>query len=209
MRLKHLKTITFLAMITLLASCNLISNKETTIVESSYLMEANKNFTYNGNPINPFAIKELLTSHNFVFGESPAASVKISFFADESSGITQNDGYVYLKKPSHFEYGTEINNGFIRYKWLGSLENGIHVIKFMENGGGTGTWIYLLCAKFSDKTINHDGEISNQLILTTEATYFLGERVKSDVLLDSVQNTIKLLIIERMSDDEKLIEIKF
>lgn len=187
--MKKLKLIGVTFFLIAFTACNLSSEKEQAKDDSTTLKEFDEKFTINDKPISPELIKEL------VVGSSIAVDASKNF-----GDVILKDGYVKI------DYGYP--NGSIWYKWLGKLDNGVHVIKYMEDTGGSGTFIYLLCVKLDNVKINIDGTITDKPVLKSQAIYVLGDRTESEVRLDNVNNKVYVTIQEYMSETKKEIEIQ-
>jgi len=121
------------------------------------LMEANSQFTYEGAPISPLAVQELL-SHILDSLPGPVAidlagtrrgdDYSNRYFATTIK--TDPDGAVTIDlRDAGSRSRGDTNPGWFSYKRIGSLRNGVHVLETWDNGGGSGIFTSLLFVKFA------------------------------------------------------------
>lgn len=71
---------------------------------------------------------------------------------------------------------SEDHRGYFRYVWLGKLDNGLHVIKTIDSGGGSLTSLDLLFLKVSKGiALTPEGKIYSQILLTFVRNYCLSD----------------------------------
>lgn len=149
-----------------------------------YLAEANAKFTYAGKPIHPGLVEEF---SGWMSDSGPiTVSVDVSaaygtneYYEDEVKIADNGNIAIYRKDSSYF-----------CYRWLGRLDNGLHVL-YVEEGGGGGSGIFedLNFVRFDiGEGINSDNKKYKRLLMTIVRTYVLGDRDdgKIEVLKDRV-----------------------
>jgi len=148
------------------------------------LNEANATFTYDGKPIHPGLVKEFASWISDP-GMPTTVSVDVSaehgneYFEDEMK--RQKDGSVILQKENEQEY--------FYYKWLGRLNNGVHVLRVADGGGGSGVFEDLFFVRFDKgEGFTPDGKKYDRLLMTVVRYFPLGDRDDAEikVLLDRV-----------------------
>jgi hypothetical protein len=160
-------------------SCNSSDNKKMASQQSqtetktktqidSILDELNNKFTINGKPINPRVIHEL-TGGDFDMSDGPIitaldlkkANDSNRYFCDSCLG--KYDVYFGTDKD-----GNDL--GHFAYKYLGKTANNIHVVQTSSNGGGSGSWSFVLFLSVQKRNAYVMGEKQEQLILTLEGS---------------------------------------
>lgn len=146
----------------------------------SLFKEANDKFIYRGKPINPLAIKDLLTD----LSDSRPTTVSIDLEGVYNSNRyfgeydRDKDGWVDVKIKD------EYSEGYFKYKRIGTLANNIHVIETADNGGGTGIFMDLLLIKFSIDTVyKNDGHKEPRMLINCKGEIGLCDRYKGKIIV--------------------------
>lgn len=172
--------------------CKIAENNMSKPITNADLEEVNKNFNFRGAYINPKLVFLFIQWLND--DKPPVMSIDIAatnvgtnqFYSDVAPYKTTTD-YVVLedKESGSIEYYS--------YKWLGMLNNQIHVLQCVENSSnGSGQFINLLFVRFNIAKYNMNGEIYNQLLMNNISVYFLGDRTETNIKLDKNNNLVKL-----------------
>ena len=158
------------------------------------LNEANEKFFYNGEPISPELVFE------FIPWLSDGSAVTIT--VDVVAAYQTNEYYENVKYEDGIArvfHGEDIYN----YKYLGKLKNGIHVVDFFQGGSGSGIFETLLFISLKiRKNFDDSGKLSDQLLMTLEKSYVVGDRKnakitlsKNSVIIDSPINSDTAVVI--------------
>ncbi|MES2792903.1 MAG: hypothetical protein V4719_25040 [Planctomycetota bacterium] len=153
------------------------------------LAEINKNFTYHGVPIHPRAIRDLTSWFSDGVPGPVAIDVNTSLNSNRyhgSYGISETrDVFIDFKKQVF------PNDGWFSYRYLGRLENGLHVLQTADNGGGKGIFENLLLVECTtDYEYEREGQRRELLVMKRRGEFGLGDRYSGEVKLDPKQNTI-------------------
>lgn len=157
-----------------LLSCNHSDNKkissqsESKTQIDSLIDELNNKFTLNGQPINPRVIHDL-TGGDFDMSDGPIitaldlkkANESNRYFCDSCLGRYDID------------FGSDKDGnslGRFSYKYLGKTVNNIHVIETSGDGGGSGSWSFILFLSVQKRNAYVMGEKQEQLILNLEGS---------------------------------------
>jgi len=141
------------------------------------LLEANTHFTYKSKPIHPGLVEEFNTwlSDNcnpITISVDVAAADDTNEYSDSDIESTPN-GYVSNQKES---------GEYFRYKWLGRLNNGLHVLEVAEGGGGSGEFKSLFFIKFDEGVgITPEGKQYDRLLMTIVRGVTLGDRDSGEI----------------------------
>jgi hypothetical protein len=144
------------------------SQTETKTQIDSILDELNNKFTINGKPINPRVIHDL-TGGDFDMSDGPIITALDLKKANESnryfcdSCLGKYDIYFGTDKDGN-------NLGHFAYKYLGKTANNIHVVQTSSNGGGSGSWSFVLFLSVQKRNAYVMGEKQEQLILNLEGS---------------------------------------
>jgi hypothetical protein len=169
-------------------------------VDSSDLQEVNNKFKLRGAPINPKIIEEFIPwdsdnkpsimsvdmavsnagTNRYYVGESPILD-KFDFISVKETNCTDNSFVIF------------------KYKWLGKLQNDIHVIEYINDGSFSGVFISLVFVKFKIDSYNSNGKKYKQLLMTNVASYGLGDRTENNIKL--YKNKNRVLVISKAFDD--------
>jgi hypothetical protein len=83
------------------------------------------------------------------------------------------------------------NKGYFRYKRLGTLPGGIHVLETWANGGGSGVFMDLLLVKFAvDSEYGDDGARRERLVMVRAGAIGLADRYRGAVTVKG--NTVQI-----------------
>jgi len=228
MKQTHYKCVIAIGLITILSSCNINEKKDSTNTESSELTEANKNFTYKGKPINPWVLAEIL-GYDLHGGINAIVSVDITDAytlgkyneceesksdpkASSRSIKSENGSVVGYEHTFNHEIDGSLsfNDISFSYKWLGKLNNGIHVLETTSSEGGSMTTDQLLFVKFYLQRDPSNKAKKERLIITKVSNKFMTEPRELNVILDSTLNKVKVSYVDFENYDKKMdFEIQF
>jgi hypothetical protein len=174
--------------------------------------EADLRFTYKGEPIHPFGVRELMEP---VTDEYPGPVIV------DLAGI--NGGYRYPATPSRnadggvtaknpprdecldpgegeVEEGDNLD-GYFTYRRLGKLRNGWHVLRIGDNGGGPSVFEALLLVRF--RLDREYGEsVRQRLLMERRGMIRLGDRYEGRIRIlgDSITLTADVASGSRQED---------
>lgn len=152
------------------------------------LKQANENFTYLGQLINPFALAELFPWLSDTLPGPVAvdlAGTTASTNRYLATVTSQEGGWIWAAKTEH---GAEQKFG---YKRLGVLTNGAQVLLTEASGGGSGVFTNLLLVKFqSDVEYGDEGKRRDRLIIMRVGAISLGDRYSGPIKVEQNQITI-------------------
>ena len=165
------------------------------------LKEVNTKFYFKGEPIHP----ELLRLFNSSMTDAP-----IVMTVDLCTGFHSRlcyhkiavDGKI-VTEHMHDAQGNQ--TGSYEYEYLGRLNNGVHVVCAMCYNDVLGTFSDLLFVSFKiRKTYDYNGKIQEQLLMTLEKCYNIGNRATSKVTLNKNSVTI-----DKPVDSDKPVVVTF
>jgi hypothetical protein len=150
------------------------------------LDEANTRFTYEGDPIHPLAVRDLL-SHLLDPAPGPV-SVDLAgtrgrrgwsnrYFVEKIS--IEPDGTVRVSK---------VPGGWFAYRRLGAVRSGTHVVQTWDSGGGSGVFTNLVFLKFV-LDVDFQGTTSEQfvarpmLLMRRVGEFGLGDRYGGTIVV--------------------------
>jgi hypothetical protein len=136
-------------------------------------------FRFRGRPINPLIIKQFET---WISDDRPPITVEINVTAAWKSNQYPADfnidpnGLVSVNIPQTTTYS---------YQHLGRMDNGMHVLRTFESGGGSGVFQFLLFVRFhTDNSYLADGmKEGEQLFLRVVRRFPLGDRDTAQVVV--------------------------
>ena len=135
------------------------------------ILEANSHFTYNKQPIHPGLVKEF---NCWISDSGKPTTISVDVAAEhgneyfESEVKVKENGYVYFQK--------EGENEFFYYKWLGKLNNGLHVLETGESGGGSGIFMGIMIVKFEKGYgLTSEGQKYDRLLMSIVRNESLGD----------------------------------
>ena len=147
-----------------LASCSTHSLSDSELQVNTASKDAG--FCYKGEPIHPGCLWELQTS---------LADMLPSVAAVDLDGCQRNNRFV--RKPVVqkgwivWEDKDEFGTGRFRYKYLGMLNNGIHVVLTDESGGGSENFLGLLFLRIKKTRVTEQGCLRSQTLLVCVGQY--------------------------------------
>lgn len=147
------------------------------LVHGSELEEANRDFTYKGQPIHPGLIQQfegwLSDSGKPI---TTAVDVAAAFGTNQYPGddVIKNEDWIRTN-------GKE--GAFFQYKWLGKLEGDHHVLVVCSCTGGSGIFESLYFCKFHKESGDFDGEKYQKLILKIEQKQTLGDHDDANITI--------------------------
>lgn len=162
------------------------------------LDEANEAFGFEGKPIHPGLVEEF--SSSIADSGSPTTiSIDVAaehgneyFYDDVSKG---DSGSIVLKKD---------DGEYFYYKWLGRLNNGLHVLEVGEGGGGSGVYTSLYFVKFDKgQGSMEDGKPYDRLLMSIVRMFSLGDRDDGKI---TVQPNEVVVSKSRYRDQETVIK---
>ncbi|MCE5244054.1 MAG: lysozyme inhibitor LprI family protein [Syntrophobacteraceae bacterium] len=145
------------------------------------LDEANRQFTFRKQPINPLSLKELYPWNSDKLPGPVAVDVE-GTTANTSRYLAEVSidarGFICAVQTDGAEKTT------VCYKRLGTLANGVHVVQTWSSGSGTMVATDLILVKFMIDTEYPDGMKAtgrNRLIMMRVGAFGLGDRYKGTV----------------------------
>jgi hypothetical protein len=171
-------------------------------VDSTDLQEANTSFTFKGSPIDPMFVKSFVPWVSDPIPSYMALDVMASkdanlFYTSEDVHINE-DGYVVVRNRENFNDSFDI----YRYKWLGMLNNKIHVLKYVEeNETASGVFINLVFVQFELSSYSYNGVPYTQLLMKNKGGLAIGDRTSSEVILNKKKNRLTLKTLDYGSNE--------
>jgi len=145
-----------------------LGNKVQKLMQEA-LKEANEHFTFQGKPINPKALDDLLP----IMADRLPGPVTVDLKGGSNRYFV--DDIVSEKGLVRATLTEEGNKSFFQYQRLGVLANGMHVIQTCFNGGGSGVFCNLLLIRFQVDTEYTDGGIlRSRLLMARVGQFSLG-----------------------------------
>ena len=216
---RYFNSIILLSVILILSSCNVKDNKNTIItkkdsinIESPDLTEVNSTFKYNGKPINPLFLYEITT--NILIEDNALVSIDVSYASTlekyknigNPNNLSEGDEFRKFETYDNYTYSTtwrEVENifddgsysyksGYFNYKWYGKLNNGIHILRTLTNGGGSMDVVNLLFVKFSEQEYFNNGTKEQRLFLTKVSEESFGMPENLNITLDKEKNNVTI-----------------
>jgi uncharacterized protein len=149
------------------------------------LQEANEHFTFQGKPINPRMLNDLLPWPSDILPGPIAVDIQGGSNRYYAEITVPKKGIV---RATWKEENDELS---FQYQHLGVLANGMHVIKTMANSGGSGTFIDLLLVRFLVDTEYQDGGmLRSRLVLIRTGVFILGAGYDGSIKVQSNQISI-------------------
>ena len=151
------------------------------------LKEVNSHFYFKGEPIHP----ELLHLFNSSMSDAPivmTVDLCIGYHSNLCYHKTAVDGKIVTE---HLRDREGNQQGTYEYEYLGKLDNGVHVVRTLCYGELLGSSNDLLFISFKiRKTYDYNGKVQEQLLMTLEKCYNIGDRLTSKVTLSKNSVTI-------------------
>jgi hypothetical protein len=138
------------------------------------LQEVNEHFTIEGKPIHPRLMEKFQT---WLADSGPPAVITVDLLAAARNGneyylpdVKVKDGLVLVEHK-------DPEGSWFAYKWLGTVRPGLHVVKTMYSGGGTGVFMNLYFFRTAIGTGQDDQGPYGQVLMTLARTpVVLGDR---------------------------------
>ena len=149
------------------------------------LREANEHFTFQGKPINPRMLNDLLP---WLSDRLPGPVA-----VDLQGGGNRYYAEITVPAKGSVLATWKEENGEIsvQYQHLGVLANGMHVIKTRENSGGSVTFHSLLLVKFLvDTEYGDGGTLRSRLLMMRTGAFSLGAGYDGSIKLQPDQISI-------------------
>lgn len=147
------------------------------------ILEADSQFTYNKQPIHPGLVAEF---NPWISDTWKPTTVSVDIAAKH--GNEYSDGDVQVKENAYV-YLQKKEGEYFYYKWLGKLNNGLHVLEIGEGGGGSGIFKGIMIVKFEKSYgLTPEGQKYDRLLRSIVRNESLGDRDdgKITVLPDNV-----------------------
>ncbi len=141
-------------------------------------MEAEHDFTFKGQPINPAVVYEFVPW----LSEGGPRIVSVDL---EDSQTHQYSGHVHLEN-RYVVYETPAgkDNIMITYERIGRTKTGVNVLRVAESeAGGSGVWMELLFVEFSSSDVYDHDRYSKRLLMNVTGIITLGDRDDSTVAI--------------------------
>lgn len=162
---------------------------------SRVLREANQHFTYQGKPINPKVIQDLLPWISDQFSGPVAIDLKAIESNRYFGNVRLHDGWIETADSSQ-----ETSN-FFGYQYVGRLENGLHVVHTASNEGGSGTFEDLVLIKFTTEDFYLEGEgkikKGSRTVMNQVAVIPLGDRSNAKLSIKGNSVVVKTGNVEK------------
>lgn len=153
------------------------------------LEELNRSFTYQGKPIHPRAIQDLVAWVSDALPGPVAVDVEGAYRNNRYFGDYElkKDGLVFID----LSQNPLDQEGSFAYERLGKLANGLHVLRTFANSGGTGVFQSLLLVEcLIDFEYKNDGSRRSLLVIKRRGEFALGDRYSGTIKLEPAENAI-------------------
>ena len=154
---------------------------------------AQKFFFWNGQPIHPLIIMDMVTLLSDEGDQVIAINLEHSqgsnrYCCEDSYNVTVKNGLmrVEYRRPSK----DGLNEGSFIYRLEGKTDNGVHVVRTWDNGGGSGIFSSLMFLRITErKGLRLKGESllalnKDQIVLEKLGELGLGDRKRHDIGVD-------------------------
>ena len=152
--------------------------------------EVNTTFKLGGKPLHPKLIQE------FEPWLSDGIPITVSVDVLAAEGTNEYFESDIEKKGGRYTYRAEENTSYT-YTWLGRLQNGLHVLKTADYGGGSGIFVQLLFIKFEiskgvEGALHNDVSINpyDRILMTIVCNYSLEDRYVGKIKLQNQKNKV-------------------
>ncbi len=167
-----------IVLIGIFAYCQSIESHDFNQSIKDILSEANENFTYKGKPIHPALIREF---EGWMSDSWMPITVSVDVIAAEGTNECFEDD-VEIRDNGYIFFQREGERDYCYYKWLGRLNNGLHVLDFGEGDGGSGVFQDVFFVRFdTDKGITPEGEPYDRLLMSIVRKHGLGDRDNGEI----------------------------
>ncbi|MBF0252646.1 MAG: hypothetical protein HQL29_02420 [Candidatus Omnitrophica bacterium] len=167
--------------------------------------EVDTTFTLEGKPLHPKLIWEF---EPWLSDGSPSTIVVDVLAAKGSNEYYEDD--IITEEGIH-SYKAEDNTTFT-YKWLGRLNNGLHVLRTADWGGGSGVFISLILVKFDldsglDGYLHSDDFLKyyDRILMSVVLNYSLEDRYEGEIKIIPKENKV----IVQKEDKEKILDFNY
>ena len=147
------------------------------LVLAGLLVEA-PGLLWKGSPVHPGCIRELRTELADSQPVVAAVDLEGCTHSNRYSSSYEKDGRVLRLRDA----GPDAR-GYFQYEYLGALSTGVHVVRFVESGGGSGSFDGLLFLRIEKTTVLEDGRQRPREMLLLVGSESLGDRAEATVEL--------------------------
>lgn len=149
------------------------------------LREANERFTFGGKPINPRMLGDLLP----LLSDTLPGPVVVDLEGGGNRYFAEISILAKGEVRATWSEGTE--EQIFQYQHLGMLANGMHVVKTMSSGGGSGAFFDLLLVKFiADAEYANGGALRSRLIMMRTGAFLLGAGYEGHIKVEPTRISI-------------------
>jgi hypothetical protein len=158
------------------------------VLVKQLLQEVNQHFTIQGKPVHPRLVEKFQT---FLSDSGSPAVITVDLLAATQNGneyylpdVKLQDGLVSV------EHKDPEGSSFA-YTWLGTVRPGLHVVKTLYSGGGTGVFMNLYFFRTSIGTGRDEKGPYDQVLMTLGRTpVILGDRDDGAITVEPGRVTI-------------------
>jgi hypothetical protein len=143
-------------------------------------------FVYRGKPIHPALVEEFT---GYLSDAAGPITVAVDLAAAHDTNeygapVTVNNGWI--------SYSHSDGPGRFSYRWLGRLEDGTHVLRTAESGGGSGVFENLMLIRFtSGQGFATNAGRYDRLLMRIVGQVSLGDRSRAEVTVSPKQIVIE------------------
>ena len=154
------------------------------------LREINQHFSYRGQRINPRAVKDMTCWLSDRFPGPVAICMEGTDHSNRYFGdVRQNNGWVESIWPLEDSTKASQHNAFFSYKYIGRLNNGLHVLHIAMGEGGSGVFESLLLIKFTIEDAywddnDHKVKLGQRIVMHQVGEIALGDRVNAKLKIN-------------------------
>jgi len=155
---------------------------------SDAFLEADTNFTYQGKPIHPGLVNEF---SSWISDKGFPTTISVDIAAPHGNEYFEDDAKIDEDKNVCIDEKDENDDktgAYFCYRRLGKLNNGLHILKTWESGGGSGVFTDLCFVRIDKDKGTFDGQPYERLLMVIAGTYGLGEEYsgEAEILTDRV-----------------------
>ena len=159
--------------------------------DSSLLDEELKSFRFKGKPIHPAVVEELITPLADPLPTIVSVEVEGGHRNNKARGTPSSNANGYIEYTDPYTHGSSPNgNGYFCYRHLGRTAEGIHVLKTLSSGGGSGIFMDIIFIRFEWDDAYEQGEYRKRVIMKRVGDFCLGDRDDGTIKLDGNKLTI-------------------